>query len=304
LEAGGVAGRALPTLTRRPAGGDPFLIAAARCHVAGYDVSTGPLFDGPAAFRALPHYPWQRERAWFTRSTEATDLLGAPRVHPLLGFRRGGDAACWFNHVDLATQPWIGDHVVAGTALLPAAAMIDMALAACAQSHPEVGVHELWDVEISRPVGFEPGAALELGFSHDADGRFTLFSRARRSGEPATAHATGRLSAGAAGAALTAERAETAGHTLDAAAFYALTGRLGLAYGPTFRSVRAFGADGPQSGWVEFGEAPAAYAAMIDPLRLDGALQGLAALVALGRPHAETACVLPVRFGRVRLLAP
>jgi len=43
----------------------------------------------------------------------------ATRIHPLLGFKRPDRATAWFNHVDTAVFPWLADHAVEGTPVLP-----------------------------------------------------------------------------------------------------------------------------------------------------------------------------------------
>ena len=51
------------------------------CHVAGYDITGAARFDGPAEPRGLPLYPWQKERFWFERTVEASDLV-KPALRP------------------------------------------------------------------------------------------------------------------------------------------------------------------------------------------------------------------------------
>jgi phthiocerol/phenolphthiocerol synthesis type-I polyketide synthase C len=298
-----VPGRVLPALTRRPAAADPFLLLAARCHVAGHDISGGRLFDGPAEHRALPRYPWQRERYWFARTEEATDLLRAPSCHALLGFRRNGANAGWFSHLDIAGQGWLADHVVDRAVLLPAAAVIDMALAACLQMHPEASTHELWDLEIVRPLVLEPAGSLELSLTPiGADGRFELACRPRLSAEAPAPYATGRAMAEDGAIALGASPPPRAAlRTWSQDAFYRLAARFGLEYGAAFRTVRAVVLTGDETAVVELGAGRPASDAVVDPTLLDGALQGLVALVA-DRAGDGRGSVRPFRFGRVRLL--
>jgi acyl transferase domain-containing protein/NADPH:quinone reductase-like Zn-dependent oxidoreductase/acyl carrier protein/short-subunit dehydrogenase len=303
LAAAEATGRVLPVLTRRPVTVDPFLLAAARCHVAGYDISAGPLFDGPVQYRGLPHYPWQRERCWFDRTSEATDQLSTPRSHCLLGFRRAGVDRAWFNHVDLATQPWLADHVVNAAVLLPAAAMIDLALAACATAYPGAAVFEVRDLDIVRPVLLEPNRLLELAFTHDEAGKFTFCSRLRLSAEQSVCHATGHLDFGPVAEPLFQTSNDVpVGPVFAEDDFYERTAALGLAYGPAFRTVRRFAATGLKTAVLDLADPPPPYPALIDPTLLDGALQGLAVLAGIDARLGRMV-VLPTRFGRVRLFA-
>jgi len=55
----------------------------------------------------------------------------------LLGFRQPGPVPFWLNHLDPDVLPWLGDHVVEGLPVLPAAAVLEMALAATRARRPD-----------------------------------------------------------------------------------------------------------------------------------------------------------------------
>jgi acyl transferase domain-containing protein len=78
LRAAEVDGRVLATLSRKPFNGDPFPAIAANCHVAGYDFTQSPRFDGMADPCGLPLYAWDRQSFWFGQTSETTDLVNAP----------------------------------------------------------------------------------------------------------------------------------------------------------------------------------------------------------------------------------
>lgn len=305
LAAAGVTGQVLPSLTRRPLRVDPVLVTAARCHVAGHDISDGPLFAGPALFRDLPHYTWQRDSFWTERTQEATDRIAPVSDHSLLGYRSNDLASGWSNHIDLRSQPWLADHQVDDSVVLPAAAMIDMALAAAHALHPTAAVLELFDFEISQPMVFEAETMLEVALGPATeDGRFRLASRPRLQARSFSVHAEGRL--GAAGPTRPMHDAKprpaAAQTRLEPEVFYALAARHGLQYGPAFRTVTGVDIHAPDQVTVHLrptGRMPADGGFLIDPTLLDGAFQGLVALV----PKIEGRVnVLPVRLGRVRLL--
>jgi phthiocerol/phenolphthiocerol synthesis type-I polyketide synthase C len=300
-------GRVLPTLSRRAASGDPILLTAGRAHAAGCDIRRAPAFAGPRRLAALPAYPWQRERHWLARTTEAVGAVEMPSEHPLLGIRRGAEPVEWSVHLGTALQPWLADHVVGGAVVAPAAALAEMALAAARARHPGAAALEVLDLEINRPLVFEHGALREVRLRvGTANGGFEIASRPRLSDEPWTVHATGRL--GAADAAVPARDAmpaEAAGRTLDGAALYGMAAGLGLAYGPAFQVVSGVEI-GRDTALVRFLPHEAASLGagsfLVPPPVMDGALQGLLALAAglLGDGDG----VLPWRFGRVRLLRP
>ena len=257
----------------------------------------------------LPAYPWQREAHWLGHTVEALEDTGTPPEHPLLGFRRGAEAREWTAHLGTALQPWLADHVVGGATVVPAAALIEMALAAARARHPDAAGLEVSDLEINRPLVLEHGALRETRLRVADGGGFEIASRSRLSDEPWTVHASGRVGAAASDvpvrdmardvAAVTAGAGPGA-QRLDGPALYAMADGLGLAYGPAFQVVQRVEIGG-DAGLVRFAPGAQDAAFLLPPVLVDGSLQGLLALAA-GKLGAGDG-VLPWRFGRVRLLA-
>ncbi len=117
----------------------------------------------------LPGYPFERRR-WPRTSaapalaTDPPGLVAAPTgaTHPptaspppassaMLGRRVEGLEGVWFERVMLPDEPLVADHLVGGEPVLPAAAQMDMALAAVA-SGPAGKVPVLTDVTFHRPI--------------------------------------------------------------------------------------------------------------------------------------------------------
>jgi phthiocerol/phenolphthiocerol synthesis type-I polyketide synthase C len=309
LRAAEVEGRALPSLSRNDGEGDPFARIAARCYVAGYDLPAAPLFDGPADSRGAPLYPWQRQRFWLDRTVEASDPENPPFDHPLLGFRQHGPAPHWLNHLDQQVLPWIADHAVEGIPVFPAAAILEIALAAGRWRWPKAAVLEAFDVEMRRPLPFDKERMRELRTTLVSDdGDWELASRPRLSSEPFTVHAVGRISAASdARPVLRWTDGAPGGRRIDAEALYGLAQRAGLDYGPRFRIVDHVEVVADDAAIVHFGSTPAGDpldAYLLHPALLDGALQGLLGLVHGHRWEPPGTGFLPWRFGRVRLAAP
>ena len=309
LRAGEAQGRVLATLSRKDADSDPFPTIAAQCHVAGHDLAAAGWFDGAANPRGLPLYPWQRERFWFERTVEGPDLTNPQFVHPLLGFLQAGPVPSWVNHLDQEIVPWLADHAIEGVPVFPAAAVLEMALAAARVRRPEARALEVIDAELRRPLPFDKGRARELRATlASEDGDWELASRPRLSDDPPTLHAVARLAAAAEGH--TASRAMPRGAPLrevDADTLYRLAARLGLHYGKTFRTVARIAVFAPDEAVAELDPSvidDALDLYLIHPALLDGALQGLLALLAEGQPQLQGVSFLPWRFGRVRVAAP
>jgi len=341
--AAGVEAAVLAGLSRRdPAGGDPFTAIADRACLAGADPRGGPAFAGPAE-RRLPPTPFDRVRHALPVTVETARLVDPEEEHPLLGFRRGAEPGVWTHVLDTAIEPWLGDHRLGGDAVLPAAAMLEMALAAGRARWPEAPAIEVAELRILRPMMLEEARAREVRCSLEAGGAFRLESRVRLVEAGWTTHAEGELRAGV-GAALEAAPLAVDGAELDGVAIRRRAAALGLDYGPAFGAVVAlrvgkisspsppFGGRGRGEGGArsaggrELSEsdlphpnpppqvrgresvalvrlirpdaAPPDSRFILHPARLDGALQGLFALLDPAALPPGTGLV-PVKVGRL-----
>src|SRR5262249_27926898 len=102
-------------------------LAALYCH--GASVRWEALYTRPVGAIRLPAYPWQRQRLWHENRNAARELRSAP-THPLLGDRQPHPQPTWLGHLDTRLIPWLSDHRIAGSIVVPAAAYLEMAAAA------------------------------------------------------------------------------------------------------------------------------------------------------------------------------
>ncbi|MGA2166512.1 MAG: type I polyketide synthase, partial [Solirubrobacteraceae bacterium] len=125
---------AAPTL--RPGQPEPqaLLAGVAALWVRGVGVEWARTLDGAPVRRvALPSYAFQRERYWLEHEA-AADAAAIGQVaidHPLLGAAvamADGEGWRFTGRLSLRTHPWLADHVVLGTALLPGTAFLELAL--------------------------------------------------------------------------------------------------------------------------------------------------------------------------------
>ncbi len=302
-------GRVLASLTRKPVDGDPFPAIAAHCHVAGYDLSRSSMFDGASNPHDQPLYPFERQKFWFSNTAEAVDPVNPPFDHPLLGFRQRSPVPCWLNHLDEQVLPWIGDHVIEGMPVLPAAAIVEMAIAAAKSQWPDAPVLEARDLEVRRPLPFDRGRMREVRALIGSDaGDWELASRPRLSSEPLTVHAVGRLGSETdTRPMLHWEESASTKHQIDHETLYHLARLTGLDYGSRFRTVSRIEVTGPNAAVASLDCSPIAADVdpyLLHPALLDGALQALLGLLADRQHDVQSSSFLPWRFGRVRLFAP
>lgn len=295
----------LSTLSRRDAAGDPLANAVAECYVSGADIAAASRFDGPADTRGLPLYPWQRQSFAIQRSIEGVEVVKPVDDHPLLGFRDTGRDDSWMSHLCTATQPWLADHVVDDAAILPAAAMIEMALAAARTRHPDAAVLEIQDLEITRSLPLASGTVRDCRTLVEADGQWSLASRPRLTEEPLQRHAQGRILPGLGHRPVLPATPASSGEVIAAEVVYARARTVGLSYGPAFRTVVSVDRIDTETGVADLRSTqPDRFSQryLLDPTVVDGSLQALLAMAA-GNPRMRAlGTVMPWRFGRVRLL--
>ncbi|MGB8941774.1 MAG: acyltransferase domain-containing protein, partial [Streptomyces sp.] len=121
-----------------------FRTALASAQVHGAPVEWGKVLPEVSGRRVpLPSYAFQRERYWLEPTPTAGDMGGAGLAeggHALLAAAvelAGEDGWVLTGRVSLRTHPWLADHAVLGTVLLPGTAFADLALHAARQAGGE-----------------------------------------------------------------------------------------------------------------------------------------------------------------------
>ncbi|CAG0896286.1 unnamed protein product [Cyprideis torosa] len=283
--------------------------AAAAC-LAGCRPDWSVHFPRPGRFVSLPNYPWQREHYWYPLTSDGYDLVNRRREHPLLGYRLKEAEASWENQLDADIVPYLSDHVVDGAVVVPAAAYVEMALAASSAWYG-TDSHVIEDCEIRAPVLLDEGHAKSVRFRlNPEDGSFTISSRERLSEDAWHLNVSGRITGKTLKAAETVVCAELgemkaqAVAEISAAEHYQLTESVGLTYLPAFQAVERV--------WVGQGCAlaqlgiPLAIEAGFDahllhPALLDGAFQVLVDVLRDAVSARQGAALIPVQIGKLNL---
>ncbi|WP_256861156.1 acyltransferase domain-containing protein, partial [Streptomyces tsukubensis] len=123
------------SLRRNDGGMDRMLLSLAEAFVRGVDIDWAGFFSG-VRWVGLPTYAFQRERFWLESSGAAVNAEGlgvSAAGHPLLGAAvslAGDGGALLTARLSLDTHPWLADHSVLGTALLPGTALVELAVRA------------------------------------------------------------------------------------------------------------------------------------------------------------------------------
>jgi polyene macrolide polyketide synthase len=230
----------------------------------GIDVDWGALLAGLGARRVrLPTYAFQRELYWLEAPLEVGDVatIGLSSVeHPLLGaaVALADDRGCLFTaRLSLASYPWLADHAVLGTALLPGMAFLELAL----HAGGEVGCPVVAELTLEAPLVLPQQGAVVLQLSVgelDESGRRALGIYSRRADDSGgdsfagewTRHASGALTSSDALPARRAALDERASALLggpwppvgsekmEVDGLYDHLAELGFDYGPVFQGLQ------------------------------------------------------------------
>ncbi|MEU7024956.1 SDR family NAD(P)-dependent oxidoreductase [Streptomyces sp. NPDC046203] len=223
--------------------------ALARLHVAGLPVDWKAFFAGTGARRIdLPTYAFQHERYWVEPAKAVGDASAVGQValdHPLLAAEvpaPESDAVTFTARLSLAGQPWIVDHEVLGSVLLPGTGFVELAI----RAGDQVGCGVLEELTLQAPLVLtaHEGVALQVvvGAPDDKSRRgVQIYSRPENQPDAVwTRHADGVLATGSpAPAADLTQWPPTGATVVDAADIYDLLHDRGFGYGPVFQGLKA-----------------------------------------------------------------
>ncbi|MGV9856757.1 SDR family NAD(P)-dependent oxidoreductase, partial [Streptomyces sp. NPDC003442] len=265
----------------------------------------------------LPTYAFQRRRYWLDgrggHSGDPGDLGLGSAKHPLLGAAvelAEGGAHLLTGRLSPRTHPWLNDHRVLDTVLLPGTAFAELALHAAART----GCDHVAELTLHAPLVIPQGEAVDVQIAvaapdHTGERPITVHSRpaADTSDTAWTRHATGALATTAASnsPALRGAWPPPGATPLPVEDFYQRLADHGYHYGPSFQGLTAaWRLDGDVYAEVSLpeGEREGAAAYGIHPALFDAALHARALDVA---PDSEDAhrILLPFTWSGLRLRA-
>ncbi|MZE54504.1 SDR family NAD(P)-dependent oxidoreductase, partial [Streptomyces sp. SID5770] len=268
----------------------------ARAHAAGAALEPGAFFP-EGELVDLPTYAFGRDHFWLApQPVSGAHSPGLDTAdHPLLSTAvdlADRDDTVFAGRLGLGGQPWLADHAVGGSVLLPATAFLELAVAAGGH----LGLPQVEDLTLEAPLALPPGEAVRVQVAVGApEGEgvrpFTIHACPDDDGGHPRRwirHAVGVLAPEGPGA-VDAAHEELSGAWPPAGAepvpvegAYERLASLGYAYGPAFRGLTGVwraGGDlyaevslpaGPEDA-AGFALHPALLDAVLHPLVLDAA---------------------------------
>ncbi|MFD8203193.1 type I polyketide synthase, partial [Streptomyces sp. NPDC059701] len=284
---------AVGSLRRGEGGLTRFLTSAAEAFVGGAAVDWAGVFSGTGARRVdLPTYAFQRQRFWLeSEAVGAGDVRSVGLVsadHPLLGAAVSLPASggvLLTGRLSLRSHGWLADHAVAGVALLPGTAFVELAL----RAGDAVGCDRVEELTLEAPLVLPQDGAVSVQVHVDGpgeSGRRSVSVYSQTDGDSWTRHALGTL-ADDGGSTARADAGDGNGESwppadaeaVDVEGLYERFARNGFGYGPSFQGLRAVWRRGeevfaevrlPEEQW------PEARHLGMHPALLDAALHAMA----------------------------
>ncbi|MFJ9034856.1 SDR family NAD(P)-dependent oxidoreductase, partial [Streptomyces sp. NPDC102274] len=285
-------------------------------HVQGHQLDWDrALGTGSGNLVPLPTYAFQREHYWLPVPKTAGDagslgLEASP--HPWLGALTplaDGEGHLLTGRLSLTDHPWLKDHTVFGSAIVPGTGLLELATAA---AH-ETGADGVAELTLAEPLVIDDAVRIQITVgAPGADGRrpITIHGRPENTQGDWTRHASGAL------------REETADTTTDNAfaelrrwpvagaeqvnldGFYDRFSAQGIDYGPVFRGLTGLWRKGGTAyGVVCLPEATASADYHLHPALLDTALHIMKGVTAARGEDEPEGALLPFEWTDVELYA-
>ncbi|NGO15333.1 type I polyketide synthase [Streptomyces sp. HC44] len=230
----------VPVLRRGRSERHTLAAALGALHVRGRSPDWHAVF-GPGRTPGLPTYAFQRERYWLTaHGTEGS--AGHPLLGPAVELAESGQTVLTAR-LGRRTHPWLCDHAVLGSVLLPGTAFLELA----ARAGSQTGTPRVAELTLIAPLVIPEEGRTEVQVVVAApgdDGQRALTVHARTetpdgTTEPWTLHATGSLAPHDGAPATTVGRPAAEAEPVTVDGRYDELAAAGYAYGPVFQGLRA-----------------------------------------------------------------
>ena len=303
-------GTVIASLRRNESDRIMMLASLGKLYTLGYPIDWNRQHPGGGRFVRLPLYPWQRERHWNESDVTRRDRTGI-LVHPLLGQPLKSAYSVWSVELDRYRLAYLNDHRLQDVVVFPAAAYVEMALAAAREVFGP-GPAEVEDLTLHRAIIMPNSESVLVQLVREpGQPSFNIYSHANGSEQPWVRHASGKIRRCQDGVVpqrvSLEEIVARCKLEIPKAEVYRQLHKTGLQYGPLFQGV--------EKVWCGEGEALAQVQLHADleaefseyllhPAILDSSFHVLGMVAfALNKAKVEDrklGAYVPIRIGRVR----
>jgi len=322
-------GALLPSLRREEDERTVLLGSLGALYTLGYPVDWNRIYPTARRCVPLPFYPWQRERCWVEPSASDSGSLqdqgsrSGTGNHALLGrhFKSAYPAEThfWETTLDRNSRPYLDDHRIQGSAVLPASAYVEMAMAAAVEVFGAQSV-ALENIEFRKALFLPDGGTrtIQVTLSQAADGTASFHIYSCRGGAAHSSnswmlHATGKvclqedksITTAGAGQEMLREMRTRGAENFSGQEYYRRLGESGIHYGPSFQGIAQLWRDnGDVLGEVQVPDGPETeiHDVRIHPAILDAGFQLFGVAVAAeAAENGRQGIYLPTRIGQFRV---
>ncbi|MFF3489278.1 SDR family NAD(P)-dependent oxidoreductase [Streptomyces sp. NPDC002701] len=194
IEDAGARAGVVGTLRRDEGGPERFTLSLGEAWALGADVDWDTYYEGTRPRRVdLPTYAFQRQHYWPRFADLGGDVTSAgldSPDHPMLGASvelASGDGLVATARWSLRTHPWLADHAVSGTVIVPGTALVESVI----RAGDALGCGQVDELTLQAPVVLQERGEVQVQIAvggADASGR-----------RPVTVHTRSAASAGPAG---------------------------------------------------------------------------------------------------------
>ncbi|MGW0738284.1 polyketide synthase dehydratase domain-containing protein, partial [Streptomyces sp. NPDC002851] len=305
----------VPTLQREHGNPEQFLRMMTLLHIAGAAVPWDRVLPTSRTRVELPTYAFQRERYWLDTARTSGDVASVglePVGHPWLGAvteLADGEGLVFSGRVSLREFPWLADHTVYGTTIVPGTGLLELVWTAA----QHVGARGVAELTLLEPLIAPDNGELHLQIqveTPDADGRraVAVYSRRGEGVQTWTQHATGMLTedpitpTDTEGFESLRQWPVAGAEQVGLEGFYEQLQEQGIDYGPAFQGLSELWRNGDTAyGLIQLPEAISTDGYSMHPALLDAALHVLKGTEAGPGAASTDEVLLPFEWTDVRL---
>jgi len=300
---------AIGSLRREEPESSTLLLALGKLYVNGLNVDWKRIY--PAGnLVSIPAYPWQRERFWIESSTAKSSFTLA-FGHPLIGegLRVATGDYLWTVSLASDLHPWLKDHGVDGSVLLPASAYVEIAHAVGVRIFTPDGASQGVSVEhlkLDQTITLNSDGVMHIQLvaspQPDTSFRLAYFTRQDAKSEWVKAADAVVKSVPLSGAETVSVRdwedAEFSSGTISGLQHTEFFTKFGYEFGPNFRQMEWLALDtGSGLAAIKVPQLLSVTGYRMHPATMDAGLQLLGRL--LLEKSGSNGLLLPVEFDRV-----